>query len=285
MRIGHVQQQTSFIAFRRPSTRRTSSTAITTTLHTWNVNLLRVPISLVQALLLLLLLSSSIVRITSFPNGAPACSVGKASPNGAHLQAERNPRNRHLDEGLFYIQVGGTILNDTNVTYDVNANEDILIILTSTDEAQIFRGILLVASSIGSNLTGELFLEGDEQSSLLRQMNATSCEAGRAGVTHIDNEIKTSVEATLNLKANYNPLLLDVNIVAVNNARNSIFYYDQYKLRVSGAPPTRAPTIRPNCGLFRQGFLCRPKIAFPKIIFCGFFGRLIGQNQKPCLPQ
>ena len=211
----------------------------------------------------------------ALPNGAPVCTVGEAAPQVKHLELSRNPRLGHLNEGGFYIQIGDTILSDTTTVYEYDAHEDIPVLVTSESGGQPFKGVLIVASRVGSDLSANLFLKDDTQ---LRFLQQAQCDAGRVAVTHWNNNTKSAVTATMNFDKNFDIVLVDVNIVVVNNARASIFYYDQYQIRVTGATqyPTPVPII--NCGLFGMGFLC-----FPKITFCGFIGRLLGQDQRDCI--
>ena len=216
------------------------------------------------------------LTVTALPNGAPVCTVGEAAPQVKHLEISRNPRQGKLIEGGFYIQIGTTILTDTTTTiYEYNAHEDISVIVTSETGGQPFKGVLIVMSRVSADLGANLFLKNDGQLQFLKQ---AQCDAGRVAVTHWNNQTKTAVEATMNFDENYDVVLVDVNIVIVNNAKASIFYYDQYKIRITGATqyPTPVPVI--TCGLFGRSFFC-----LPKITFCGFLGRLFGQDQRDCV--
>ena len=219
--------------------------------------------------------TTTITTTMALPTGAPVCTVGEAAPQVLHLDPNRNPRLGHLVDGGFFIRIGETILTDTSTVYDFEAHEDITVVVTSDGGSQPFKGVLIVASRIGSDLSANLFLKGDTQLQFLKQ---AQCDAGRVAVTHFNNNTKSAVEATMNFDENFDTVLVDVNIVVVNNFRASIYYHDQYKLRVTGATqyPTPVPVI--TCGLFGMSIFC-----LPKITFCGFLGRLFGQDQRDCV--
>jgi hypothetical protein len=239
-----------------------------------HVSLIRLVVTIITTLLLFVILMTT-GETTALPNGAPVCTVGEAAPQVLHLDPKRNPRLGHLVEGGFYIQIGSTILNDTSTIYEYEANEDIPVLLTSESGSQAFKGVLIVASVVGSDLSASLFLQGAEQLQFLKQ---SQCDAGRVAVTHFNNNTKTAVRATMNYDENFDIVLVDVNMVIVNNARASIFYYDQYKLRITGATQSPTPVPVVTCGLFGMSIFC-----LPRITFCGFLGRLLGQDQRDCL--
>jgi hypothetical protein len=112
-------------------------------------------------------------------------------------------------------------------------------------------------------MTG-LFKLQPEQESKLKLSNVCDDEF-RSGVTHFNNDTKTSVEATVKFDENYDELFLDVNVVVSNRVTaegGSFFYWDQFKLKVEGATPA------PKCGLFCLGIFC-------PFTLCGFLGRLL----------
>jgi hypothetical protein len=211
--------------------------------------------------------------VKALPTGAPVCTVGEAAPQNLHLDPQRNPRLGPLSDGGYYIQIGNTVLKDTSVIYEFEAYQDLTVLLTSQSGVQPFKGALIVLSKVGVDLAGNLFLNAT-QLQLLRQ---SQCDAGRVAVTHNNNITKTAVTATINFDDNYDILNVDVNLVVVNNAKNSVFFYSSYKLTVTGATSSPTPVPIPTCGLFGMGLFC-----LPKITFCGFLGRLFMQDQRDC---
>ena len=212
--------------------------------------------------------------ITALPDGAPVCTVGEPAPQVLHLDPNRNPVSGHLADIGLYIQIGDTILNDTKVVYEFEAHVDLPVVVASRNGFK-FKGVLIVLSRVGSDLNGNLFLDGDADLEFLRQ---SQCDAGRVGVTHNNNNTKTAVRATMNFDENFDVVLVDVNVVIINNFRASFFYWDQYQIRSTGATlyPTPVPVF--VCGLFSMNILC-----LPKITFCGALGRLLGQDQRDCV--
>ena len=216
------------------------------------------------------------VFVRALPTGAPVCTLGVAAPGNPHTSAGRSPQTGPLAIAGFIVKIGDVIL-DTNTPITVQAYQDLRVVVTSEGGEQPFRGALVIVSKPGIPILNAFSLTTNDETKLQSQ-NATCAPLNADGVTHVDNEIKTSVEATLNFDQNIQELLLDVNVVVVNRIVSnggSFYYYSQYKINVEGA--TSSPTLAPirggigggsGCGLLGLGIFCPTS-------FCGFFGRLL----------
>jgi hypothetical protein len=220
------------------------------------------------ALILFVLISIVGVTVDAFPTGAGACELGKASPGDPHTSAGRRPQTGPLAGAGFIVKIGDQTL-DVGTPITVQAYEDIRVVVTSVGGEQPFRGAMVIASKAGLDTAGTFSLTTEDATKL--QISPLCVTKAADGVTHVDNELKTSVEAMMRFDDNIQELQLDVNVVVINKVLSqggSFYYYSQYKINVQGATPPPTPTSIRKCGLFGLGFFC-PFSA------CGFFGRLI----------
>ena len=222
------------------------------------------------ALIPFVLVALVCVCVHALPFGAPVCTTGKAAPGDPHTSAGRNPQTGPLSLVGLIVKIGDVIL-DAATPIVVKPNEDLRVVVTSPEGNTTFRGALLIVSKIGFVADGTFSLTAADATKL--QISTVCPTTAASGVTHVDRELKTSVEATIRFDENVQDLLLDVNIVLINrlvSEGGSAYYYSQYKINVEG--PTKAPTVAPtggsNCGLFGLGIFC-------PFSFCGFFGRLL----------
>ncbi len=222
-----------------------------------------------QSVLITALLVAFIsVIVRAFPDGAPACTVGKATPQSLHIDPPRKHVLGSLESAGFIVTINEVVLTADTVI-ELQAYEEVRVVATSEGGEQQFRGALLIASKTGANMAGTFSLSTTEAIKLKASDSCPSILAD--GVTHVDNELKTSVEASMTFRENFQDLLLDVNIVVINRSLSlggSFFYWSQYKVNVAGATPAPTPASTRGCGLFGFGFFC-------PYTGCGFFGRLI----------
>ena len=195
-----------------------------------------------------------------------------AAPGNPHTSAGRSPQTGPLAIAGFIVKIGDVIL-DTNTPITVQAYQDLRVVVTSEGGEQPFRGALVIVSKPGISTVGSFSLTTDGTTKL--QSQSELCFSLKAdGVTHIDNELKTSVEASLTFDENIQEVLLDVNVVVVNRMVSdggSFYYYSQYKINFEGA--TASPTVTPVCrGFLGIGIFC-------PFLFCGFFRRLLLGNR------
>jgi Reeler domain len=223
--------------------------------------------TMITTLFFFITLTSVILPLTgSLPSGAPSCEVGKAAPMSLHLAASRNPTTGTLLSANFIVKIDGVVL-DPDATNEIQANRELEVVITSDTGQQAFKGALMIVSK-SALLTTDIFTLSTAQATDL-QLNALCPNEGRSGVTHVDNNVKTSIAATMQFDENIDDLKFDVNVVVQNNDAGSFFYWTQYTLKVVGAtaPPTAAPRSR-GCGLFGFNLFC-------PFTLCGLFGRLI----------
>ena len=221
-----------------------------------------------SALIPILFISIVSVLVRALPTGAPVCTVGVAAPGSPHTSPGRSPQTGPLAIAGFIVKIGDQIL-DANTPITLQAYQDLRIVVTSESGVQPFKGALVIVSKVGLDTQNTFSLTPEDETKL--QISPACPSFARDGVTHIDNELKTSVEATMRFDENIQDLLLDVNVVVINKGVSeggSFYYYSQYKINVEGAtsPPSSTPIKK--CGLFGLGFFC-------PVNACGFFGRLI----------
>jgi hypothetical protein len=232
-----------------------------------------------QSILIAALLTLS--SVLAMPSGAPVCPIGGPAPGDAHLLPRANgnitinPRTGPLSDGTFIVTLNGVTL-DPSVNTAINASQGYTIAVTSEEGIQQYRGVLVIASSASTNFTSTVLqpVDGTLQASL------PCAQIRRAGVTHVSAATKTTSSATLKVPTNVADLKLDVNIVVANNeVQGSVYYYNQYNLTVTGAPPT-APTpggapspnsapVKPpgKCGLFGLSIFCPYRFFFCRLVF------------------
>jgi hypothetical protein len=205
------------------------------------------------------------VTVDAFPTGAGACNLGKASPGEPHTSVGRNPQTGPLATAGFIVKIGDIVL-DTATPFTVKPDEDIRVVVTSPDGNVTFRGAMVIVSKLGLDTAGTFSLTAADAAKL--QISPLCASVAADGVTHVDRENKTSVEATMRFDENIQDLSLDVNIVVINqpvSLGGSFYYYSQYKFNVEG--PTSAPTGAPTGG-GRGGFFAR-FFAFLRKLFFG----------------
>ena len=209
------------------------------------------------------------VIVRALPNGAPACTVGMATPQAPHTDPSRKPVTGTLESAGFVVKIDDVVLT-ADTAIELAAYQPVRMVVTSEGGEQPFRGALLIASNAGVNMAGTFSLTTDDATKLKA---SDSCPLINAdGVTHVDNELKTSVEASMTFQQNVQDLLLDVNIVVINRelfVGGSFYYWSQYKIDVADSPSS-APS--PSGG---SGCLIFLGVRFFCPNFCGFFGQLL----------
>ena len=212
--------------------------------------------------------------VQALPDGAPVCDIGEAAPGSLHQSPFRQPETGSLAAGGFQVLLDDAAL-DPAVPKAVSANQDIQVRVTSLDGTKEFRGVLLILSQAGfSSTIGAFQLTTDEE--LAVQISGPCIDDGYAGITHVNNDLKSNVTASMIFDKNYGDLKFDVNIVVQNRGPGqggSQYFHSQYSMKVEGgassatAAPATAPTNL-SCGLFGGGIFC-------PLTLCGFFGRLL----------
>ena len=222
-----------------------------------------------QSVLITVFIAFISVIVRAFPNGAPECTVGMATPQAPHTDPSRQPVTGTLESAGFVVKINDVALT-ADSAIELQANQEVRVVVTTVGGEQPFRGALLIASNAGVNMAGTFSLTTDDATKLKA---SDSCPLINAdGVTHVDNELKTSVEASMTFQQNVQDLLLDVNIVVINRelfVGGSFYYWSQYKIDVADSPSS-APS--PSGG---SGCLIFLGVRFFCPNFCGFFGQLL----------
>jgi hypothetical protein len=177
-----------------------------------------------------------VFNAAAFSDSTPDCVVGSANVNEAHLSAERSTETGTLNKGQFKVFVNGKPLPDTPTGKKVNTfkrgvNNTISVSSTS---GQQFRGCLAILSSKSAptkSTKSNLLARGTYKP-------ATGCEGlPQSGVSHSSASLKTDFPMTLFADKAGESYLFDINVVVVNNATKSIFYYEQFELEAVDDPP------------------------------------------------
>ena len=226
-------------------------------------------------LVIALLVTVLTIAVNAYPDGAPVCRIGVASPDSLHTFPTRDPMTGSLAAGGFQVLLDDEAL-DPATPRTVQANQKVNVLVTSLDGIKEFRGILLIVSQVGfSSTIGAFQLTSDEELAMV-QISEPCIESGYGGITHLNSDLKSNVTASMMFDKNYDDLRFDVNIVVQNRRAGeggSRYYYDQYSMKVEGgaSSATAAPSMAPtnlSCGLFGRGIFC-------PLTLCGFFGRLL----------
>lgn len=169
----------------------------------------------------------------AFPTGAGSCIGGEAAVGGGHLTRTNVVNTTFAALGI-QVSIGGTIVTP-GATFGLLIGDDPMVEIIAT--ANPFRGALIrLEAKQGQTITGGLIPGINAQS-------ASVCEAPVLGITHGDNDIKTSFSGVLKIN---NPGLttLDITVVEVNRGEFSIYGYGFYDL-VFLLPPSLPPTTAP----------------------------------------
>lgn len=190
--------------------------------------------------------------LNALPIGAPFCTIGRPAVGAPHLDASAIETGA-ISKGNFSLHIDGVAINASSTTpfrFTTNANHTILVKGFNNEE---FKGALLVLSVNGTNLTtANLIPESPYQVG----SGCSSDVSTWAGITHSSSALKKTVSAVLRsdnlVSAN---IKLDVNIVVVNDAIKSNYYYTQYTLESFNdapvAPTVVAPAVAPAAPALR----------------------------------
>lgn len=176
----------------------------------------------------------------ALPDGAPVCVVGTYAPDPA--------KHKYPFGGLgrkYNVTIGGAVLR-LSETLKVPSGVDLPFIITQTDVGDPFKGVLAIVNNPNIPLLNSLLPKSDDV-----KVQEQCPPQGYSGITHKINFEKNSVEGTLRLNTDVEAFL-DINIVVVNVAHQSIYFYDRFTIASYGIPPVpvssapvRAPTATP----------------------------------------
>lgn len=161
----------------------------------------------------------------AFPNTAGGCATGGAVGD-SHLT---NPTTGPLATGSFQVFLDATTALQPDTPAAVTPSQVYTLSIVPSNGAA-FRGALIRVADIGANL------EPGTNAQV-----ATMC-TDAAGVSHMDNELKTDFKATIQVSGTAN-VILDVTVVVANNgSEGSIYYYSQFELQPLDATSTPMAT-------------------------------------------
>ncbi|GKY90714.1 hypothetical protein MPSEU_000044800 [Mayamaea pseudoterrestris] len=173
-----------------------------------------------------LLASSTFHYATAFPTGAGGCSGGGAAVQGEHLDGSKDLTSGSLEEAGFQVLLDGTQLSESD-DFVIEVGKDAVLTLVATGGTP-FKGVLMrvEASDVDVQDTAALTPSDNVQ-------NAGVCAAPVGGVTHFNNDEKTSASATLRFDT-ATDVTLDVTVVVANDDSESIFYYQGFTGAAAG---------------------------------------------------
>ena len=146
-----------------------------------------------QSILITALIAFASEIVCAFPNGSPICIVGEAAPRNEHVRPSRNPLTGSMEAGGFIVKINDVALT-ADSTIELQANQDVRVVVTSEDEIKPFRGALLIVSKSGVDLSGTFSLTTADATKLKEALGCLGVPAD--GVNHVTNDLKTSVEAS-----------------------------------------------------------------------------------------
>jgi hypothetical protein len=216
--------------------------------------------SSIQLLLIVVLVLLAELRFVAeaYPEGAPNCQLGRASPESLHLSATKYQTGPISDYDLDLI-IGNRTIDAKSGAAAINnftmgmAHPVSLRYRNASFFRESWKGVLLILNDAN-------FI--DVSTGLMPMapyIVASGCGGGFgnviSGVTHADRTLKdrTKPIATLRVDVVSSGLLMDVNVVIANNGTYSIYFHSQFALS-SVAPPvtptttnnsTKRPTARP----------------------------------------
>lgn len=194
-----------------------------------------------QLLAFTLLLANS----SAAPTGAGGCGGDGPAVGGPHL--DENAITGSLEDFGLRISVNSDELESSG-TISVPANSENMISLfaEAPEAGSEYRGFLFRLSHPDGVSTLDL-LDIPESSADEAQVAAVCTDIDVAGITHVNNEPKTSMSVTMNVPEATDGLVLDVTAVIWNRLVNETFvseyYYSQYQINVeASAEGTTMPT-------------------------------------------
>ena len=201
-----------------------------------------------------LLLSLLLQQSSSSPTGASGCEGDGPAVGGPHLD---NAVSGSLEDFGLKVSVGDVVL-ETSGTLSIPADADNFVYLYAeeADAAKEYRGFLFrLSNPSGDSTLG--FLTIPESIIDEAQVAAVCTDLNVAGITHINNDLKSNMVIQLNVPDKMDGLVLDITAVIINRLVNetwvSEYYSSQYTVNVGEAGestimPTTAPFNFPDGG-------------------------------------
>ena len=215
--------------------------------------------------------------VTALPNGAPACNIGAANVQSAHLKKERDPKTGPNDANGYSSILAGTPLiqvpTDPTFSNLFNFGKENELVIQSGPGLYL-KGILVIASG-GDTEIVDILDTRTPQALTITDPN-TKESIGCDGI-QVSSVVQTEPSEKNNIKMNFKwptdgqKLFLDVNIVKNNNdTAGSQYYFTQYAMQAGVVPDACTPSSSSSsCGLLRLSIFC-------PLTRCGLFGRLLG---------
>lgn len=168
-----------------------------------------------------------------YPDGSPVCVVGTYAPDP---NAHRFPFGGL--EGRYQITIGGAVLKENEVL-NVPSGVDLPFVISTIGETEEFKGVLAIVNNPNIPLLNSLLPNSSDV-----KVQEQCPPLGYSGFTHVLNRPKRSVEGILRLNTDVEAFI-DVNIVVINWAHASVYFYSRYKIASFGIPPVPVPVPIP----------------------------------------
>ncbi|CAB9503686.1 expressed unknown protein [Seminavis robusta] len=182
---------------------------------------------LLRSTLLLLACSS----VSASPTGASACPGGEAAVGSTHITAAdlKNGTLEESPQGLKVQLNGADLVPGTPGIF--NAGEEAEIALVGTAD---FKGFLF---RFDAELLSDVLISfGTPEAETAEIQPASVCTGRPSGMTHTNNNPKSTTTFTVEVEAPVPDMTLDVTVVIVNSAGVSEYYYTEYMLSADAAP-------------------------------------------------
>jgi hypothetical protein len=184
------------------------------------------------------ILLSLIVGAAALPDGAPVCVIGNPNVNNRHLLTERKPITGTITAGGFDVYLNDELIQiipGAKNVFGFLAGKNTTITVKSSTGKQ-FRGVLALLSLNRTPETNTKAALQPTNSTFGAYEFALGCEKlPHQGISHSENAWKKEFPMTLFWNTSGDTLNFDINVVVANNNTNSIYYWQQYKLKaVSG---------------------------------------------------
>ena len=196
---------------------------------------------------------SLVLPTAATPFGAGSCTGIEGSLGGAHLAANATILAGTLDDLNATVALGPTDYLEVGKPYDFMVGERLTLVLsvdTFVEGQEEFRGFLFRLSGATEDVDTKGALTVSSDLPVLEQISNLCLDLDLSGITHLDNNLKSQVEAVLFMSEPQANLTLQVTAVVQNRLVDdgnvtefiSEYYYDEFMLNAV-VPETDAPTI------------------------------------------
>jgi hypothetical protein len=180
--------------------------------------------------------------VLAMPTGAPNCELNGAAPSGFHLAASptKTVVTGSIADYGYDLVINGKIMDPSGVGNFIVGQTNVVHfqLRPSISAPEPWKGVLLIVHKTGLDTSADLTPVSPYKA-------AGGCSSPVSGVTHADATKKNTSApvALLRMDQVGTDIKFNVNMVVVNSATSSIYYYTQFTLAAVAGPtsPTAAP--------------------------------------------